>query len=185
MSVPPPAATGTIIVIVFPVKETGAEVGDDVGFTVGLSIGGGDVVGFEVGVAPGAGPGVGVEVVPVVQASRNTRTRQSRPLANLRFSLRIFIPPCMAILINCIGIIFRNASHCQQGDATSQQTLPEYRKDIRYDQSGRTTFTPWHGYSWPRAEAMVGLAELLTTRLCAALPGLVLGRQSPWDSIIL
>ncbi len=54
--------------MVFPAKETGAEVGVNVGFDVGLGVG----VGLDVGLV------VGVGVVPGVQASRSTKTRQSK-----------------------------------------------------------------------------------------------------------
>ncbi len=102
MSVPPPGAKGTTKVTVFPAKENGAAVGDEVGFADGLGEGNGAVVGFDVRLGEGNGADVGFDFgvgvgegvgVGVAQANRRTRTRQNKPDINHRFLLVIVMPP--------------------------------------------------------------------------------------------
>jgi len=87
---------GTTIVMVFPAKETGAEVGVDAGFDVGLGAGAGNA-GCEVAGGVGFAVGVGVGAAPGVQANRTTITRQSRLDNNHRLAVFIIIPPNSSI----------------------------------------------------------------------------------------
>ncbi len=74
------------MVMVFPAKETEAEVGDAVGFEVGLTVGDGTGVGFDVGVAV-----VGAGLVPGAQANTSIRTRHSKPDMHIPFFT--LVPP--------------------------------------------------------------------------------------------
>ncbi len=81
MSVAPPAELGTTIVIVFPAKETEAEVGDDAGFAVGLGKGAGATVELDVGVGLGVRVAFPVEVGRFrlgAQANRSPNTTKNK-----------------------------------------------------------------------------------------------------------
>ena len=82
ISVLPPGAYGVTIVIVWPAKETGAALCDDVGLSIGLGVG--DIVadGDAGGVAMGAIDDVGPELVggtDEAHARGSVRVRQRRP----------------------------------------------------------------------------------------------------------